>query len=139
MQISKRCSTKILEPIDHVVGMCEAYINHHRRYPGTVSIMFRQELLDNDNAELLETRPKSFRLLKDAVRRAISEDVSEVMYIQISQVLTKISQHLYWYLLKIKPVRKKVLKNLSFDSKSTICFSSSCLSHFTCTLKAFTF
>ncbi len=65
-----------LEPVEQVIGMCEAYINHHQRYPGTVSIMFRRELLDNNNASLLEVRPKSLHLLKDAVRSAISEDAS---------------------------------------------------------------
>ena len=76
-----------LEPIEHVVGLCEAYINHHRRYPGTGSIMFRCELLDLDNAELIAARPASIQLLKTAVRKAISEDTPEERIEWIAKIL----------------------------------------------------
>lgn len=76
-----------LEPVEHVVGVCEAYINHYRKYPGTGSIMFRWELLDNDNAALVEMRPKSLHLLKDAVRGAISEDASEERVDWVAKIL----------------------------------------------------
>lgn len=76
-----------LEPIDQVIGMCEAYVNHHRRYPGTVSVMFRHELLDNDNAELLEVGSQSLDLLKDAVGRAILEDAAAEKVDWVAKIL----------------------------------------------------
>ena len=76
-----------LVPIDRVVGVCEAYIEHYRQYPGTVSIMFRRELLDPDHAELSEIGPRSFQLLEEAVRQAASPDTSDERVGWIAKIL----------------------------------------------------
>ena len=74
-------------PVEHVVGVCQAYVEHHYNNPGMFSIMFRRELLDHENVELSESRPKSLRLLKDCVRRAISADSSPERVELVAKIL----------------------------------------------------
>ena len=75
------------EPCEQVVGICEAYVRHHRRCPGTAAVMFRSEVLDNNDARLQETRPKSFELLKQGVRQAILEVASDEQVQGIAKLL----------------------------------------------------
>ena len=76
-----------LEPVDRVIGLCEAYINHHQRTPGTASIMFRHELLDNDDDDLLAVGSQSLQLFQDAVRSALETDASEERVKCVAKIL----------------------------------------------------
>ncbi|MEM1041602.1 MAG: TetR/AcrR family transcriptional regulator [Bacteroidota bacterium] len=75
-------------PIEQVIGLCEAYVYHGRRHPGMAAIMFRDELLNQENPALCEARLRSLQLLERAVRSAMSKDASneQISDEQISRV-----------------------------------------------------
>lgn len=74
-------------PVEHVVGVCEAYVRHCQHHPGTASIMFRSELLDKTDEALIEARPEPLHLLQDAVRSALFDGASVERVDAVSKVL----------------------------------------------------
>lgn len=73
--------------IHRLVSLCKAYVKQNQSYPGTFAIMFRHEILDNQNEQLLVARQTAFELLETAVRKAIQSDLTDERVRSIASIL----------------------------------------------------
>lgn len=64
-------------PMDRVILAGEGFLEFARKQPGTFSIMFRPELLDLEDPEMLSASKESLELLRHVVREALSDDASQ--------------------------------------------------------------
>ena len=63
---AERVLSQDLKPEAGVICVCEAYVKCHSRNPGVFSIMFRNDLLNSEDSELNDVRPRSLELLKES-------------------------------------------------------------------------
>ena len=77
VQQFEKIRARKLAPEAHVVAICAVYVSQYQKSPGVFSIMFRDDVLDDQDPRLNEFRPKSLALLIDGVHQAIPESSQE--------------------------------------------------------------
>ncbi len=65
-------AAKAASPQDQLVAVCQAYVDHHAVNAGGAAIMFRWELLANDDLDFSEAGAACFNELSASVRQNVS-------------------------------------------------------------------
>ena len=83
----ERLLRKDLSPTDQVVGLSETYVRLARRKPGVYSIMFRGEILDNENGEFCAARSRSLEILVETVGKALDKEASKEHVLAVAKTV----------------------------------------------------
>jgi AcrR family transcriptional regulator len=63
-------------PADKTVALCRTYVEMGKSHPGYAAVMFRWDLLDQDNRPYIDAASAAFDLLADAVRQTQPDHIS---------------------------------------------------------------
>lgn len=78
---------KAAAPKEHLVALCQAYVDHHAANVGGAAIMFRWELLATDNPDFAEACSASFNELSASVRKNVKPTKTDEEIEAIAKVI----------------------------------------------------